>query len=458
MIRISPLLLSALFYLSSSVYGMQTIIALFQSNQQTMQAMASAATGRTSAPKFHPDDPFVFSNVKVPVSVKPALASLAIQVPLLVAANAIGSSSKVYHESSAQMKLAQQERMAFVQEEGIRLARGPVAPTPNYTYTVAPDGNGVLIGGMRFATNDHPGIPPKVIKSERTIATVTLAPNKRISPPLPTSNTIPTVKPIIQGDTTWDKAKFVASNIDGGGVAVTVAGLQVADALLKNDGIVDTVSGPVGVAAAGSCAAAVGIPAAIAIIYPPALPAMIPWMKAGCVYCSQVAAPAFVAGVAIEQADNIGCYVEGIDKATGKKIQKKDNVNDKAEDKEERYPGPWHGNEDEWIEDNPIGQILSDNDAVEKDDKWCNQGKRVLKIIKKLNNLIPKDKLAGKILGFDEGDRISVDRVHKDHFEVFDRRGEWKHVANFDGTKNQKLTDRAEKGKKKRPRVDLKDC
>jgi len=48
--------------------------------------------------------------------------------------------------------------------------------------------------------------------------------------------------------------------------------------------------------------------------------------------------------------------------------------------------------------------------------------------------------------------------VHKDHFEVFDRRGEWKHVANFDGTKNQKLTDRAEKGKKKRRRVDLKDC
>lgn len=35
--------------------------------------------------------------------------------------------------------------------------------------------------------------------------------------------------------------------------------------------------------------------------------------------------------------------------------------------------------------------------------------------------------------------------MHKDHLEVFDKRGKWVDVSNFDGTKNRDKTKQGEK-------------
>ena len=38
-----------------------------------------------------------------------------------------------------------------------------------------------------------------------------------------------------------------------------------------------------------------------------------------------------------------------------------------------------------------------------------------------------------------------IDALHGDHLEVFDKHGEWKQVANLDGTMNKKKTDQGSK-------------
>ena len=47
--------------------------------------------------------------------------------------------------------------------------------------------------------------------------------------------------------------------------------------------------------------------------------------------------------------------------------------------------------------------------------------------------------------GFKKGDYVVIDALHHDHLEVFDKHGEWKRVANFDGTINEKKTEQGAK-------------
>jgi hypothetical protein len=47
--------------------------------------------------------------------------------------------------------------------------------------------------------------------------------------------------------------------------------------------------------------------------------------------------------------------------------------------------------------------------------------------------------------GFKKGDYVVIDAMHKDHLEVFDKRGGWVRVANFDGAKNHEKTKQGEK-------------
>lgn len=93
-----------------------------------------------------------------------------------------------------------------------------------------------------------------------------------------------------------------------------------------------------------------------------------------------------------------------------------------------RYNGPWYNRTEDWIKDHPFGQKTKD--CLERS-IYVNQGKRAYKTIKKIENYD----------GFNKGDYIVIDALHNDHLEVFGKNLKWKHVANFDGTKNEKKTE-----------------
>ncbi len=93
-----------------------------------------------------------------------------------------------------------------------------------------------------------------------------------------------------------------------------------------------------------------------------------------------------------------------------------------------QYPGPWYNRTEDWINEHPFAQKIKK--SVERS-CYVNQGKRAFKMIKNIEGCD----------GFKKGDYVVVDAMHKDHLEVFDRYGEWKSVANFDGTRNEKKTE-----------------
>lgn len=103
--------------------------------------------------------------------------------------------------------------------------------------------------------------------------------------------------------------------------------------------------------------------------------------------------------------------------------KKKDDCKEKGQ-----YNGPWYNRTEDWINEHPVGQKIKN--SLERS-QYTNQGKRVFEIIKKLDGYD----------GFKKGDFIVVDAMHKDHLEVFGRNLEWRQVANFDGTKNEKKTE-----------------
>ena len=59
-------------------------------------------------------------------------------------------------------------------------------------------------------------------------------------------------------------------------------------------------------------------------------------------------------------------------------------------------------------------------------------GQRVYKAISKENSL-----------GLKKGDHIYLDNFHKNHYEVFNKRGEAKSVLNLDGTINASKSQKA---------------
>ena len=101
----------------------------------------------------------------------------------------------------------------------------------------------------------------------------------------------------------------------------------------------------------------------------------------------------------------------------------KEPVND-----EKRYNGPKYNRTEDWIKEHPFGQKIKK--SLERS-AYTNQGKRVFKVIKNVENCD----------GFKKGDYIVVDALHQDHLEVFNKRGQWIGVANFDGTKNIEKTN-----------------
>lgn len=107
-------------------------------------------------------------------------------------------------------------------------------------------------------------------------------------------------------------------------------------------------------------------------------------------------------------------------------IQLHDIQKDDSKEKEQ-YNGPWYNRTEDWIEQHPFGQKIKK--SLERS-QYTNQGKRAFQVVKKIENCD----------GFNKGDFIVVDAMHKDHFEVFGKNKEWSHVANFDGTKNIEKT------------------
>lgn len=104
--------------------------------------------------------------------------------------------------------------------------------------------------------------------------------------------------------------------------------------------------------------------------------------------------------------------------------------NDCEENKQ--YPGPWYNRTEDWINEHSFGKKIKQ--SLERS-KYTNQGKRAFKVIKNIESCD----------GFKKGDLIVIDAMHKDHLEVFDKRGKWVGVANFDGTKNNDKTKQGEK-------------
>lgn len=106
------------------------------------------------------------------------------------------------------------------------------------------------------------------------------------------------------------------------------------------------------------------------------------------------------------------------------------NKDDSGEKKQ--YNGPWYNRTEDWINEHPFGQKIKK--SLERS-QYTNQGKRAFRVIKNIENCD----------GLKKGDYVVVDAMHKDHLEVFDKRGRWVRVANFDGTKNGDKTRQGEK-------------
>ena len=59
------------------------------------------------------------------------------------------------------------------------------------------------------------------------------------------------------------------------------------------------------------------------------------------------------------------------------------------------------------------------------------------------------------LTGISQGEFVIVDALHKDHLEVYNKHGDWTHVANFDGTKNIEKTNQGSKGGNRLPLREL---
>lgn len=96
-----------------------------------------------------------------------------------------------------------------------------------------------------------------------------------------------------------------------------------------------------------------------------------------------------------------------------------------------RYEGPWYNRTEDWVKE------FKDKNKLERS-IYVNQGKRAFKVLKDIEGCD----------GFKKGDFVVIDALHNDHLEVFDKYKEWKHVANFDGTKNAKKTEQGSEEKR----------
>jgi hypothetical protein len=97
-----------------------------------------------------------------------------------------------------------------------------------------------------------------------------------------------------------------------------------------------------------------------------------------------------------------------------------------------QYGGPWYNRTEDWINEHPFGKKIRSS-LIRSD--FTNQGKRAFKVVKKIENCD----------GFNKGDYLVIDALHQDHLEIFGANHKWKHVANFDGTKNEKKTEQGKK-------------
>jgi hypothetical protein len=93
-------------------------------------------------------------------------------------------------------------------------------------------------------------------------------------------------------------------------------------------------------------------------------------------------------------------------------------------DGNKRYEGPWYNRTEDWVKE------FKYKDKLERS-IYINQGKRVFKVLKDIEGCD----------GFKKGDYVVIDALHNDHLEVFGKDKEWKQVANFDGTFNEKKTE-----------------
>jgi hypothetical protein len=106
---------------------------------------------------------------------------------------------------------------------------------------------------------------------------------------------------------------------------------------------------------------------------------------------------------------------------------KKDDCGEKKQ-----YAGPWYDRTEDWINEHPFGQKIK---KLLERSQYTNQGKRAFRVVQNIENCD----------GFRKGDYVVVDAMHRDHLEIFNKRGRWVSVANFDGTKNNEKTKQGEK-------------
>ena len=93
-----------------------------------------------------------------------------------------------------------------------------------------------------------------------------------------------------------------------------------------------------------------------------------------------------------------------------------------------RYEGPWYNRTEDWIKE------FEYKDKLERSG-YINQGKRAFEVLKNIEGCD----------GFEKGDFVVIDGLHKDHLEVFGKDKKWKNVANFDGSLNIEKTEQGAK-------------
>jgi len=86
------------------------------------------------------------------------------------------------------------------------------------------------------------------------------------------------------------------------------------------------------------------------------------------------------------------------------------------------------GNMGEFLKQSGFGNAIKDN--TQKTNQQY-QGQSIYKATDNVGDYIKK------------GDQLYLDNLHKDHVEVFDKRGNFKAVVNLDGTINKSKTDAA---------------
>ncbi|MGX2970712.1 polymorphic toxin-type HINT domain-containing protein, partial [Ursidibacter sp. B-7004-1] len=103
-----------------------------------------------------------------------------------------------------------------------------------------------------------------------------------------------------------------------------------------------------------------------------------------------------------------------------------------------------------WVHNDQCCKVYNMGEFFELNNKFSKELKDNSQKSEKKYDGMPVYKITKRIDRLSKGDQIYLDNMHNDHFEVFDRHGEFKFVLNLDGSINESKTAQVLRSKNKR--------